>query len=312
MPVHRLLALLGVVCAYLAQPASAQLASDQPLVLGTGPIQGHAFAVGGALARAASTAGLRVVVEATAGTEENVHRLRSGDLDLGLLRSDQVAAAIGGTHRFSESGPSARLRVVAILYPEPITWLVRADSAAETVGDLTDLRVNLGPADHPVRLLLEAVLEVLDEAAEPGAETATIAYDRQVSALCDGDVDAIGFVSAHPSASVAGALDACETRLLPVTPPQRQAVIEAVALMTGEEIPLRFYGRDAPPVPAVGPYMVLVAPADLPAATVSAIGNALSSQRAALGSLHPTLRRLAPARLLRDHWIGMIHEGAQR
>ena len=312
----RLLAILLLPLCGFGWPASAQVSSDQPLVLGTGPIRGHAFAVGGALARAASTSGVQVVVEATAGTLENVHRLRTGDLDLALLRSDQAALAIGGLHRFSQDGPFVRLRIVAVLYAETVTWVVRADSGARTVGDLAGVRVNLGPAGHPVRLLLESILDVVGASSEteaaPAARAHDLSYDRQVAALCDGEVDAIAILSAHPSASVVQALDACETRLLPVTPPERQALLEAIALLTAEEIPMGFYGRQDPPVPAVGPYMVLVAASDLPAATVSVIGNALSSQRVALGSLHPTLRRLVPARLLRDHWIGLIHEGAQR
>ena len=100
--------------------------------------------------------------------------------------------------------------------------------------------------------------------------------------------------------------------MLPATAPQRQALVEAVELLIGEEIPLHFYGRGDLPVPAVGPYMLLVAPREVPAAQVAAIVTALSSQRTALGSLHPTLRQLVPAGLLRDHWIGLIHEGAQR
>lgn len=321
------LVLLGLVAAGAVPPASAQseavqaevaqVPSDPPLVLGTGPISGHAFAVGGALARAASTSGLRVVVEATAGATENVHRLRTGDLDLALLRSDQVAAAIGGLDRFAEQGPFDRLRIVAVLYAEPVTWLVRSDSAAGTVGDLVDLHVNLGPDGHPIRLLLQSVLDalgaVLVAGTEPAAPTpGSIPYDRQVAALCDGEVEAIAIVSAHPSASVARAMDACDMRLLPATVSEQQVLIEAIALVTAEEIPAGVYGSDDPSVPAVGPYVVLVAPSHLPAASVAVIDGAVSSQRAALGSLHPTLRRLVSARLLREDWIGLIHEGAQR
>ena len=124
--------LAGLILA--AGPAGA----EQHVVVGTGPVAGTYYPAGGALCRqvnlAAERHGLRCLVESTAGSEDNLRRLRAGLLDFALLQSDwQYYAGRDGTQEATDgegenNGPTSDLRAVVSLHAQPFTLLARPES----------------------------------------------------------------------------------------------------------------------------------------------------------------------------------------
>ena len=75
------------------------------LTLGTASSTGTFYYVGAAIGNAVSDAGkLNVLVQATAGSNENVAMAQSGDIDLGMANCDALYAAYNGTMGYAEAG----------------------------------------------------------------------------------------------------------------------------------------------------------------------------------------------------------------
>jgi len=136
-------------------------AGERPVVIGAGGVTGLYFPVAGAIADAVEAhrpEGPAVAVESTGGSMENLVRLRLGELDFALARSDLLQDAAAGSGAFTGSEPFEAARAVFALHPEPLTVIARADAGIAGIGDLAGARVNLGPPDTATRRLSERVL----------------------------------------------------------------------------------------------------------------------------------------------------------
>lgn len=275
----------------LAAPAAR--AADGVLVIGTGGLAGAYDAVGGAVAlivdEGRAEHGQRLAVEPTFGAEENLRRLRDGDLDLAIVPADLAADARAGTGLFQDEGPFEGLRTLLTLYPETITVIARADSGIAGLADLGGKRVNLGPAGERTRGL--AVQLLLAEGLALNAVTiAEYPPAEAVAALCGDLVDALVVVAAHPVGTVQRALDACPTVLVPASAEATAGLIAASPVFAPATIPGTLYRPDVPEVPGIGPMVALVARADLPAAAARAIVDTVRGRAAEFRLLYPALR----------------------
>lgn len=75
------------------------------ITLGTASSTGTFYYVGAAIGNAVTEAGqLNVLVQATAGSNENVAMAQSGDIDIGMANSDALYAAYNGIMGYEEAG----------------------------------------------------------------------------------------------------------------------------------------------------------------------------------------------------------------
>src|SRR5262249_52459583 len=138
--------LIAFACFAVANLA-AQAAAPSSLLVGSGPVAGFAFPLGGELCRLIEQSGSSAphcAVATTDGSVENIKRLRSGELQLAIVQSDLVAEAVAGTGPFSGAGPFTELRSIAGFYGDDLTVLVRADGQIHEVDDLKGKRVAVG------------------------------------------------------------------------------------------------------------------------------------------------------------------------
>ncbi|MEV0177023.1 TAXI family TRAP transporter solute-binding subunit [Streptomyces sp. NPDC050803] len=97
---------------------------------------------------------LKVELRTSAGSQENVRRVATGEADLTIAAADAVE-----TYQI-EDGPGAdRLRGVARLYDDYVQLVVPPDSDIESVADLRGKRVAIGLPHSGVRLIANQVLE---------------------------------------------------------------------------------------------------------------------------------------------------------
>ncbi|MGW7299631.1 TAXI family TRAP transporter solute-binding subunit [Streptomyces sp. NPDC054829] len=97
---------------------------------------------------------LKVELQPSAGSQENVRRVATGEADLTIAAADAVE-----TYAL-EKGPGAdRLRGVARLYDDYVQLVVPPDSDIESVADLRGKRVAIGLPHSGVRLIATQVLE---------------------------------------------------------------------------------------------------------------------------------------------------------
>ena len=166
--------------------------------------RGTYIQIGRDLARyIAPLAGIKLDVLPSAGSAENVRRLRyEPGVKLAMVQSDVYQAfldqAAAGN---AEAGDIIRpLRVVAPLYDEEIYFVVRADSPMEYVHDIRGARINTGPIGSGTALTTTTLYRLMFN--EPIREQdATFLSNEEALAklVTDRSVDVVAIIAGQPA-----------------------------------------------------------------------------------------------------------------
>lgn len=138
---------------------------------------------------------ITVEVLPTEGTVENLNRLRSGDVDMGLALAD--VAERDATTGAAGTAP----RAVARVYENYLQVIVREDAAVQQISDLQARRVSIGPRGSGAA----ATSQVLFEAAGLHIPVDMLNYRLKdgLARLKDGGVDALVWSGGVPTPAVA-------------------------------------------------------------------------------------------------------------
>ena len=90
--------------------------------------------------------GWSATAEATSGSQENIRRLDTGELDFALSNAAITYFAVRGTEGWDRAYD---MRTVMTLAPNVALWITAADSGVQTIADLRDERVGGGGALRP-------------------------------------------------------------------------------------------------------------------------------------------------------------------
>jgi TRAP transporter TAXI family solute receptor len=191
----------------------ARLAQGYPVA--AGPDGGQYVRFVQALQAAAPT-GLTFEGLLTAGSVENLDLLREGRVPLALTQADAARQAAAGEGAFARRGPFPELRALGSLFPEPLHVIVRADSPAGSVRDLTHKRIGLGPDGSGTRETAERVLAAYGMEAGRDYEPDAAPLSAALVALGGGTLDAVVQVIGVPADQVRTATASVPLRLLPV------------------------------------------------------------------------------------------------
>jgi uncharacterized protein len=138
---------------------------------------------------------ISVSVIATEGSVENLSRLRSFDVDLGLAQADVA-------ERDRAAGPVGTApQAVARLYEDYLQVVVRNSAAVQHLSDLRGSRVSIGPGGSGVAM----ISEVMFEAAGLRARVDTRGYRLQdaLARLADGSLNALVWSGGVPTPAIA-------------------------------------------------------------------------------------------------------------
>lgn len=301
-----------------AGSTAGQTTDPTMLIVGTGPVGGTYYEVGGALCltinETRSDHGLRCLVESTAGSEENLRRLRDGDLDLALIQSDwQYFAARDGQSGGDEPEEKAGgLKALLSLHSQTFTLLVAPASGIAALADLEDKRLNLGPAGSATRVAGEALIRALGWDPGDFEAVADLAPGPAAAALCDGGLDALLLPASHPNAVVAGAAERCGARLVPIEGPAVDLLLASWPFYAPAEVPGGLYRSNPDAVRSFGLRATLVSRAGLPDPAAFEVARRLIEGLEGLRGRHPALSGLTP-----EGMVGLansldVHPGASR
>jgi uncharacterized protein len=146
----------------------------------------------------------------TEGTVDNLTRLRSGDVDMGLALADVA-------ERDWATGPPATApQAVARVYENYLQVIVRDSAAAQQLSDLQGMRVSIGAA----RSGGAATSEVLFEAAglRGRVDTLTFRLRDALDRLADGSIDALVWSGGVPTPAIADLDAELPLRILGIGP----------------------------------------------------------------------------------------------
>ena len=291
-------------------------AEESVMVLGTAPVAGAYFPAGGAICRLVNTRraehGLRCLIESTAGSAENLRRLKAGDLDLALLQSDWQYHAYRGTIGAKDGPAFAGLRALFSLHAQPITVVAARESGVETVEDLLGKRVSLGPLGSAMRRTSESLVVAFGWPDSARSEALDLAPDDQVEALCAGLIDAFVMPTSHPSGLVAAAAEGCLARLIPVEGEVVDDLLARVPFFARARIAGGLYRGNPEQVGSFGVRATLVAAADQPADLVYQVVRDVFERLDELKSQHPALASLVAESMIESGNSAPFHDGALR
>jgi TRAP transporter TAXI family solute receptor len=301
--------------------------AEQIVVVGTAPVAGVYYPAGGALCRLVNHLrekhALRCLVESTAGSEDNLRRLRAGELDFALLQSDwqyyagqgaatEAAAGAAEAAEAAEGETGPALRAVLSLHAQPFTLLVAPQSDIAGLADLKGKRMNLGPVGSAQRAAGEVLIEALGWETTDFAEVTQLAAGEQVEALCAGRIDAFLMPISHPNGLIGAATDRCRARLVPIEGRAVDLLLASWPFYSKAAIPGGTYLANSESVQTFGLRATLVTSRKTPDETVYWVVRALFEQLDAFREQHPALAGLEPAGMVSQGNSLALHEGALR
>jgi TRAP transporter TAXI family solute receptor len=134
-------------------PAGAQVYS-----MGSNPQGSLIFSASAAIAKVAQEKlGLQIRVQPMAGSTTYVPLLNSGELDFGLTNVDDARSSYHGTGNFAGK-PNANIRIMTVLFPLTLSFIVVNDSPIKSVKDLKGMRV---PSEFPGQATAKVVQNAL-------------------------------------------------------------------------------------------------------------------------------------------------------
>ena len=286
--------------------------SRQFLSMGTAPPGGAFFVVGSALAEVINETGAgfgySVTAEATSGSQENIRRLASGELDFALSNAAITYFAVRGGEGWDRAYP---VRSVMTLAPNVALFVTQAASGINTIGDLRGRRVSVGPAgagfEYFVGPLLEAHGVTYDDFSPLNAT-----QQAAVDMLTDGSADATFLGGAVPTASITQAAASMEITFIPFGEEERQRLIGDYTFFRPATIPADTYRGQAEPFEGldVGS-MHLITAADAPDDLVYNATKLLYENQPLVVEKHAAGRAINPNNVVRDTGTE-FHPGAIR
>ena len=282
------------------------------LSVGTAPAGGAFFVVGSAIAEVldanAGDNGWSVSAEGTKGSQENIRRIDSGELEMALANSAISYFASRGDERW---GDPAQIRSIMTLAPNVGLFIAPANSDVKSIADLKGRRVYLGPAgagfDYFLRPLLAAHgVEYDDLEAVHGSQAQAVDY------LSDGSADAAFLGGAVPTASITQATTSQAIHFIPFDAAAMEALVADYAFFRPATIPAGTYkGLDADYSGLDVGSMHLIAGANADEEMIYQITKALYENREQVVAKHPAGRAINPKNAARDTGLA-FHPGALR
>jgi TRAP transporter TAXI family solute receptor len=282
------------------------------LSMGTAPPGGAFFVVGSALTEVLNEAGadqgFSVTAEGTSGSQENIRRLASGEIDFALSNAAISYFAIRGTEGWDRAYP---IRSIMTLAPNVALFLTANGSGIETLTDLRDRRVSVGPAgagfEYFVGPLLAAHGVTYDDFTPLNAT-----QQAAVDMLADGASDAAFLGGAVPTASITQAAASMDVVFLPYGETEKQQLVEEFPFFRPATIPADTYRTQTETFEGLDTgSMHLITSADAPDDLIYAVTKMLYENRESVVEKHPAGRYINPNNVVRDTGTE-FHPGAIR
>lgn len=192
------------IAAALAALWSATALAQVPYKIVTASERGTYIQIGRDIAKyVAPDAGIELEVLPSAGSAENVRRLRhEPGVKFAMVQSDVYQAFLdqdkGGN---AEAGVLIRpLRVIMPLYNEEIYFIARADANLEYVHQIKDAKINVGPLLSGTAMSATTLYRQMFDGGMPEANTSYLSNEEALVKLTgDKTIDVVVVVAGQPA-----------------------------------------------------------------------------------------------------------------
>lgn len=292
----------------------SQVNAQEFITIGTGSVTGVYYPTGGAICKLVNKDrkehNIRCSVESTGGSIYNVNTIRANELDFGIVQSDWQYHGYNGTSQFTEQGPYKKLRAVFSLHTEPFNVIVRADSGIDSIKDLAGKRVNVGNPGSGDRATMQVVMDALGWNLDTFKLASELKGSERSQALCDNKIDAFIYMVGHPNGSIKEATTSCDAKLVSVTGPEIDKLVQENPYYTYTNVPAGMYRGTDKDVKSFGVAATLVTSADVSDDVVYNVTKAVFENFSTFKRLHPSFAHLKKENMVKDGISIPLHPGA--
>ncbi len=295
-----------------APEGEAKSVSSRFLSIGTAPPGGAFFVVGGALSEVLNAhpgeMGWQITAEATKGTQENLRRLESGELDFALANAAITYFAVRGEEGWEKP---FGVQAVMTLAPNVALFIAPKKGRVATIADLRGKRVVLGPAGAGFEYFLRPIL------AAHGLTYADLSplnatQSGAVDLLADGSAAAAFLGGAIPTASITQASSSQEITYVPFESGAVEQLVAEYPFFDRATIPAGTYrGQDGDFAGMNVGSMHLVTAASVSEELVYQVTRTIYENRAEVVEKHPAGKAINPKVAVRNTGVE-FHPGAVR
>lgn len=286
------------------------------IIIGTGSPAGIYYQAGRSICRLVNAGtdehGIICGPKTSPGSISNLDQIRKGDLDFGMVQSDWQNHAYKGSGQFSQAGPDKNLRSLFSLHGEPFTVVARADSGIVRFDDLLGKRVNLGNLGSGQHATMEVVMAAKGWDKGVFSLANELPASQQAMALCQDRIQAMIYIVGHPNPSVEHATSVCQGRIVEVTGPEIDRLVNDNPFYAHVQVPGELYPGNPDPVATFGVKATLVVSSNLDSETVYQVVKAVFKNLDRLAEMHPAFADLKPQKMIHEGLSAPLHEGAHR
>ena len=280
--------------------------------VGTAPAGGAFFVVGSAIAEVvggnAPEAGWEVTAEATKGTQENIRRIVSGELEFALANAAISYFAVRGEGAWETEHA---IRSVMTLAPNVGLFLTPESSDIRTIQDFAGKRIVVGPAGAGFEYFLRPILAahgITYDDFTPINST----YIGAVDLLADGSAAAAFIGGAVPTPAATQASTSQDIFFIPFDETAKQALFADYPFFNAITIPADTYKGQTEPFASMNVgAMHLITAENADEDMVYAFTKTLYTHRAEVVKRHGAGKAINPKNVVKDTGTA-FHPGAIR
>ena len=256
----------------------------------------------------ATSSDLKVEAIATRGSRQNISLLEKGEIDIGLVEGNAARQALEGIGR----SPSD-LKVLAVMYPNPGMFVVRADSGHRTIRDLKGKPIAFGTRASGLRILVNDVLSSLDLSPErdfqqiildKAGDGPRLVLEGSAEALWGAGIGWPGFVKIADSPVGA--------RFIPPSPEQVQRILDRHPHLRRMTVPAGTYRGQEKQIDSVGLWSLILIRPDIPDSIAFALAAAMHEGEHALAGRLTQGRYTTLENTVNEVPLERLHPGAAR
>ena len=178
-------------------------ASQTFVTIGSGGVGGTYYPLGGVMAELLSTGGvnIRANSRATSASRENCRLVASDEAQIGMTMGSALWQAYNGIDAFQEDGKLDLLTLMN-MYPAPQHVVTTSRTGIRTFEDLRGKRISVGAPGGGDQILTGMILAAAGWDPQRDIQRQQLTQPEAVTALKDGNIDAVFFNFAIPGAAV--------------------------------------------------------------------------------------------------------------
>jgi TRAP transporter TAXI family solute receptor len=278
---------ISVILAGLGTGA-AMAASTQFMSIATGGTGGTYFILGSGMAKIIEkyVPNVRVSVESTAATIENVRLIAAKKVQFAIVMPDGAYFGYHGGREFKDA-KYPNLRSVLAGHASPMHFMVRSNSGIKSWADLKGKRIAIAPPGSAARFLAESTLEAYG-LTNKDYKPMFLSHTEQSDALRDGTIDMSCIFAGSPVAAVVDLSMTHDITFLHVGPEELKKVLQVHPYCTEFVIKAGTYKGQKTDVKTFATPSIIITHADVEPELVYAFTKAILEHTPELKEIHPS------------------------